>query len=63
MSVKFRTWIGDFGGPVKLAKALGLTRQAVYYWLSGKQSPRKTHMKQIIELSKNKLTYSDLMGE
>lgn len=58
-----KEWVADRGGPVVVASKLGVTRQAVLYWLAGKATPRPPMIFKIVQLSGGKLTYRQILEE
>lgn len=58
----FKKWVDNYGGTKRLAKKLGTTEAAVYHWLSGKGWPKVDTIRDIIKISKNELTFSDIVG-
>lgn len=57
--MKIRQWIMDFGGVLKLARAIGVSRQIIYYWMEGGSFPRRLSIDKIAELSKGAVTIAD----
>jgi len=57
---KFIAWIDDIGIE-PLAEKLGIDPSAVSHWRRGHCHPQVRHMKKIVELSKGKLTYQEII--
>lgn len=45
----------------KVAKKLNVTERCVYKWLNGDTLPGPEHMVKLVELSKNRLTFAELI--
>jgi hypothetical protein len=56
---KFHAWLLK-AGVAKTAKNLGVTRSAVYAWLSGSSAPRSLLAPRIVKLSRGALTMADV---
>ena len=54
----WKDWVRNKGVPAG-AREMGLSRQAVYNWLSGNHDINRHHMKALIELSDNELSWDD----
>lgn len=58
----FQKWVRDFGGPDRLAVALGVSSWAVRVWLTRKGYPKVDNMREMIRLSKKQLTYEIIIN-
>lgn len=61
-SLKFSLWVKDFGIQ-KLADECNVGAHQVRQWMRGKAAPRAERLLLIIELSKNKLTFEEVIAE
>lgn len=57
----FKAWVKEIGGPEHLAVALEMTSVSVRNWLSKKSSPSARNAMRIVELSKGKVKFDDLL--
>lgn len=58
---KFEKFVRSFGGPVALAKEMGISHVTVGTWLARTASPSLPLAAKIIELSNGELTASDIV--
>lgn len=56
---RFRDWLATQGDG-KVALALGVTRQAVYYWRTGRGKPKPALAAQLIMLAAGALVFTDI---
>lgn len=61
--MKLSEWIAANGGRAAVARRLGVSPQAVHYWLNRKASPQVKTMKRIEEISKGQVTISAIVDE
>lgn len=59
---KFIQWVEKSGGVPRLAVLLGVTPHAVRVWVRGHGTPRASMIAKIIRLSKNKLSFEDIVS-
>jgi len=57
----FKQLVRLHGGMVPMAKKLKVNHATVYKWFHRINTPRAVHAHKIIALSKNKITYTDLL--
>lgn len=61
--MRLSDWIKRSGGRVIVAKRLGVTPQALHYWITGKASPNMKSIVAIIELSGGKVNIIDILAD
>lgn len=54
-------WIQSKGGYKKVAKLLGVSPMATYWWLNGTGLPKAQHMRKIVKISKGKVSYKEMI--
>jgi hypothetical protein len=54
-------WVANMGGPVKVAPMLKVTVHAVRRWLRKESAPRTDTMTLIVQVSKGKCSYKDII--
>ena len=54
-------WIAERGGRKAVAEELGVTEEAIHYWLTKQSTPRLETMVKIIKLSGGKLSIVDII--
>lgn len=61
--VKLSEWISANGGRDAVARQLGVTEEAIHYWLRKRITPRVETMQRIVELSKGKVSFEEIIEE
>lgn len=57
------TWIDKTGGTLQTAKFLGIKRNAVYAWRHGVAFPRPATMKLIVDRTRGRVSYKEMIEE
>jgi DNA-binding phage protein len=55
--MNLKEWVASQGGCAEVARRLGVTRQVVYIWVTGKGTPTAKRIGELIALSKGKLDF------
>lgn len=61
--MKLSDWIESVGGRPAAAALIGVTPEAIHYWMAKKSTPNFHTMFKIGELSKNKVTPGQMLEE
>ncbi len=61
--MKLSAWILEVGGRKVAARKLGVTPEAIYYWLRKGVTPGFPTMSRIVKLSSGKVTLTDIIEE
>lgn len=61
--MKLTTWIEKNGGNGPTGALLGIARNNVYAWGAGVALPRPAMMKRIVELTRGKVSYAEMVEE
>lgn len=61
--MKLSVWIKEKGGNTMAARFLGVERNCAYAWVEGISLPRAHVMKLIVQKSKGKVTYKEMVDE
>lgn len=56
-----REWITSVGGPQKASKLLKVSESAISFWLSCKKLPSSENLVKIVEVSKGRVSYADII--
>lgn len=55
-------WVESKGGYVVVGELLGVTRQAVYYWSSGRSIPNVEMMRKIVAVSNGAVSLEEIVN-
>lgn len=54
-------WVHANGGGLEISRKLGVSRAALYSWIRGYRVPNAIHLRALIRLSKNVLTFESIL--
>lgn len=58
--MKFKKWLYSDTAE-RLAGIMGVKLRTIYKWRAGDTQPNRDHMQKLVEISKGKLTYKDII--
>jgi DNA-binding transcriptional regulator YdaS (Cro superfamily) len=61
--MKLSAWVKEIGGNKAAGEFLGVERNCAYSWVKGTALPRAHVMKAIVQKTRGKVTYKDMVDE
>jgi DNA-binding transcriptional regulator YdaS (Cro superfamily) len=61
--MKLSAWVREIGGNKEAGRFLGVERNCAYAWVKGTALPRAHVMKAIVQKTRGKVTYKDMVDE
>lgn len=61
--MQLSAWVAESGGRHRVSSLLGVTEQAVHYWLTGKATPKFETIFRIVELSRGRVSVKEIFDE